>query len=132
MAEDEGLDLIEIVPNAEIPVAKIMDYGKYKYEQQKKAAEARKKQKTVEVKEVKLSANIGDNDYQIKLKNARRFFDDGDKVKFSLRFKGREQSYSQIGMDLMQRVITDLEDIAKVEQSPRPEGRFIFMLMQKK
>lgn len=132
MAVDEGLDLIEIVPNADIPVTRIMDFGKYKYDLQKKAAEARKKQKTVDVKEVKLSAGIGEHDYGIKLKNARRFFEEGDKVKFTLKFKGREQAYSQMGMELMQRAIKDLEDVAKVEQKPSAEGRFIFMLLQKK
>ena len=128
-AEDAGLDLVEIAPNADPPVCKILDYGKYKYEQQKKAAEARKKQKIIEVKEIKLRPNIDDNDYEIKMRNARRFIDEGDKVKITMRFRGREMAHQDLGMDVLMRVKDELESVAKVEQLPRLEGRQMIMVV---
>ena len=117
-AEEAGLDLVEISPNADPPVCKILDYGKFKYEQQKKLNAARKKQKVIEVKEVKLRPNIDDHDYNTKMKHAREFFEDGDKVKFSLRFKGREMMHQNLGMDVLNRVRAEMDDVAKVEQFP--------------
>lgn len=128
-ADEAGLDLVEISPNAEPPVCKVLDYGKYKYEQQKKAAEARKKQKIVEIKELKIRPMIEDHDYGVKLRAARKFLEDGDKVKFTLRFRGREMSNQKFGLDLMARVKADLADIAKVEQEPKLEGRQMMMLI---
>ncbi len=128
-AESFGLDLVEVAPNAEPPVCKILDYGKYKYEQQKKRAEARKKQKTIDVKEVKLRPNIDDHDYNVKLRNARRFVEEGDKVKVTLRFRGREMAHQDIGMKVLERVQEDLGELAKVEQTPKLEGRQMTMVM---
>jgi len=128
-AEEASLDLVEISPNAEPPVCKLLDYGKYKYEQQKKKNEARKKQKVIEVKEIKLRPNIDDNDYNIKLRNARRFIDDGDKVKVTMRFRGREMAHQDIGMGVLNRVRDELDPIAKVEQMPKMEGRQMVMVM---
>lgn len=128
-AEEAGLDLVEISPNAEPPVCKILDYGKYKYEQQKKAAEARKKQKVIEVKELKFRPNIDDHDYQVKIKAARRFLEDGDKVKITLRFRGREMAHLDLGMKVMGRVREELADIAKVEMDARVEGRQAIMIL---
>jgi len=128
-AEEAGLDLVEISPNAEPPVCKILDYGKYKFEQQKKAAEARKKQKTVEVKEIQLRPMIGDHDYDVKLKAARRFLETGDKVKVVLRFRGRELSHTEIGMELLKRMIVDLGELAKVDFDPKMEGRQVMMVL---
>lgn len=127
-AEEAGLDLVE-VGNSNPPVAKIMDYGKYKYQAQKKASEARKKTKTVEVKEIKLRPNIDDHDYQVKFKAMKRFFDEGDKVKVTLRFRGREMAHQKLGMDLMQRLKGESEDFAKVELEPRLEGRQMIMVL---
>ena len=121
-AYDQGLDLIEIAPGA-IPVCKILEAGKYRYEMQKRKSEAKKKQKIVEIKEIKLSSNIGDNDYGVKLKSARRFLEDGNKVKFTLRFRGREMSYVDLGAAVLNRAKTDLSDISKVEQEPKLDGR---------
>ena len=121
-AEEAGLDLVEISPNAEPPVCKILDYGKYKYEQQKKAAEARKKQKVIEVKELKFRPNIDDHDYQVKIKAARRFLEEGDKVKITLRFRGREMSHMDLGMKVLTRVREELADIGKVESEAKVEG----------
>ncbi|HYD29473.1 MAG TPA: translation initiation factor IF-3 [Azospirillaceae bacterium] len=128
-AEDAGLDLVEIAPNADPPVCKILDYGKFKYEAQKKAAEARKKQKIIEVKELKLRPNIDDNDYEVKMRAARRFLEEGDKVKFTMRFRGREMAHQDIGMKVLVRVRDELDEIAKVEQMPKLEGRQMIMVM---
>jgi translation initiation factor IF-3 len=128
-AEQAGLDLVEISPDAEPPVCKIMDFGKYKYQEQKKAAEARKKQKIVEIKEIKLRPNIDDHDYDVKMKSIRRFFDEGDKVKVTLRFRGREMAHQSLGMDVLKRVKADTEAIAKVESEPRFEGRQMVMVL---
>ncbi len=122
-AIDAGLDLVEVSPEANPPVAKIMDYGKYKYQEQKKAAEARKKQKIVEVKEIKMRPAIDDHDYETKLKAMRRFFEEGDKVKVSLRFRGREMAHTELGMQVLQRVKSDTVEVAKVEYEPKFEGR---------
>ncbi|MGE3769400.1 MAG: translation initiation factor IF-3 [Bdellovibrionales bacterium] len=128
-ADEAGLDLVEISPQADPPVCKIIDYGKYKFEQEKKAAEARKKQKVVEIKELKLRPMIGDHDYQIKMKQARQFLEEGDKIKFTLRFKGREMSHTELGIALMTRVKADLAGIAKVDQEPKFEGRQVVMVV---
>lgn len=132
LAEEAGLDLVEIVPNAEPPVCKIVDLGKLKYQNQKKAAEARKKQKTVEIKELKMRPNIDDHDYEVKLKAAGRFFEDGDKVKVTLRFRGREMAHQELGMKLLQRVKEDTAEIAKVEAEPKLEGRQMMMVLAPK
>ena len=129
LAQAAGLDLIEVSPNAEPPVCKILDLGKYKYEQQKKANEARKKQKVIEIKELKLRPTIGDHDYQIKIKQARKFFEDGDKVKFTLRFRGREQSHLDLSMQVMHRVKADLADVSKIEKDITAEGRQAVMVL---
>ena len=128
-AYEAGLDLVEVSPNAKPPVCKILDYGKYKYEQQKKAAEARKKQKTVDVKEVKIRPGIEEHDYQVKLRNARRFLEAGDKVKVTMRFRGREMAHQHLGMELLQRVKEDFEETAKVELEPKLEGRQMTMVL---
>lgn len=129
MAEKAGLDLVEVSPNADPPVCKILDYGKFKYEQQKKKAEARKKQKVIEVKEVKLRPNIDDNDYMVKMRNMRRFLEEGDKVKVTMRFRGREMAHQDIGMRVLDRVRQELDDLAKVEQLPKMEGRQMIMVV---
>lgn len=129
MAEEYGLDLVEISPTAEPPVCKVLDYGKYKYETQKKASEARKKQKVVAIKEIKMRPNIDPHDYGIKMKNVRKFIEDGDKVKFTLRFRGREMSHQELGMKLMQQVKADMGDTIKVESEPRLEGRQMVMVI---
>lgn len=121
-AAEQNLDLVEIAPGP-MPVCKILEAGKYRYELQKKRAEAKKKQKVVEIKEIKLTPNIGDNDYSVKLRNARRFLEDGNKVKFNLRFRGREMSYQDLGADVLNRAKTDLADVAKVEQEAKLDGR---------
>ncbi|TVZ61164.1 translation initiation factor IF-3 [Azospirillum brasilense] len=128
-AEDAGLDLVEIAPQAEPPVCKILDYGKYKYEAQKKAAEARKKQKIIEVKEIKLRPNIDDNDYDVKMRSARRFLEEGDKVKVTMRFRGREMAHQDLGMNVLVRVRDELDELAKVEQMPKLEGRQMVMVL---
>ena len=124
-----SLDLVEVSPNAVPPVCKIIDFGKLKYEDQKKANVARKRQKTIDVKEIKLRPNIDTHDYDVKMRNARRFIDDGDKVKVTLRFRGREMAHQEIGMELLKRVESDLENFAIVEQFPALEGRQLVMLM---
>lgn len=124
-----GLDLIEISPNAVPPVCKVLDLGKFKYEQQKKKAEARKKQKIIEIKEIKVSAGIGSHDYEVKMKAAARFLEDGNKVKFTLRFKGREISYQEKALLLMKQIISDLELSSKVEQAPRMDGKQMTMVL---
>ncbi|MFS2011117.1 translation initiation factor IF-3 [Azospirillum sp. CT11-132] len=128
-AEDAGLDLVEIAPQAEPPVCKILDYGKFKYEAQKKANEARKKQKIIEVKEIKLRPNIDDNDYDVKMRSARRFLEEGDKVKVTLRFRGREMAHQDLGMNVLVRVRDELTELAKVEQMPKLEGRQMVMVL---
>jgi translation initiation factor IF-3 len=132
MAEEAGLDLVEIVPNAEPPVCKLVDLGKLKYQNQKKASEARKKQKTVEIKEIKMRPNIDTHDYDVKMKAARRFFEEGDKVKVTLRFRGREMAHQELGMQLLQRVKDDTLEIAKVEAEPKLEGRQMMMVLAPK
>ncbi len=127
-----GLDLVEISPDAEPPVCKILDFGKFKYQEQKKAAEARKKQKIVEIKEIKLRPNIDDHDYEVKMKSIHRFFEEGDKVKITLRFRGREMAHQSLGMDVLRRVRSDLEAISKVESEPRFEGRQMVMVLAPK
>ena len=129
LAQAEGLDLVEVSPMAQPPVVKLMDYGKYKYQEQKKAAEARKKQKVIEVKEIKMRPAIDDHDYDVKMRAIRRFFEEGDKVKVTLRFKGREMQHSQLGMDVMQKVKKDVDTIARIELEPRFEGRQMIMIM---
>ena len=129
MAEDAGLDLVEISPNASPPVCKIMDYGKFKYEQQKRESEARKKQKTIEVKEVKFRPNTDTHDYDVKMRNVTRFLEAGDKVKVTLRFRGREMAHQELGRDLLQRIAADIENIAKVESMPKMEGRQMIMVV---
>ena len=127
-----GLDLVEISPDADPPVAKILDYGKFKYQEQKKAAEARKRQKIVEIKEIKMRPSIDDHDYDVKMRSMRRFFDEGDKVKITLRFRGRELAHQELGYRLLQRVKTDIEGTAKVEAEPRLEGRQMVMVLAPK
>jgi translation initiation factor IF-3 len=131
-AEDAGLDLVEISPDAEPPVCKILDFGKFKFQEQKKAAEARKNQKIVELKEIKMRPGIDDHDYDVKMRAIKRFFDDGDKVKITLRFRGREMAHSQLGMAVLQRVKADTEAISKVESEPRFEGRQMVMVLAPK
>ncbi|MEJ2626373.1 MAG: translation initiation factor IF-3 [Pseudolabrys sp.] len=129
LAQAAGLDLVEIAPNSNPPVCKILDYGKYKFQAQKKAAEARKKQKVVEVKEIKLRPMIDDHDYDVKMRSMRRFFEEGDKVKVTLRFRGREMAHQELGTKLLNRVKDDVEPIAKVESEPRYEGRQMIMIL---
>ncbi|HEU4659654.1 MAG TPA: translation initiation factor IF-3 [Pseudolabrys sp.] len=129
LAEAAGLDLVEISPNSNPPVCKILDVGKYKYQAQKKAAEARKKQKIVEVKEIKLRPMIDDHDYDVKMRSMKRFFEDGDKVKVTLRFRGREMAHQELGFQLLNRVKTDTGPLAKVESEPRFEGRQMVMVL---
>ncbi|MEM9844724.1 MAG: translation initiation factor IF-3 [Pseudomonadota bacterium] len=129
MAEDAGLDLVEISPNATPPVCKIMDFGKYKYEQQKRESEARKKQKVIEVKEVKFRPNTDTHDYDVKMRNVFRFLDQGDKVKVTLRFRGREMAHQELGRDLLERVASDIEGVGKVENMPKMEGRQMIMII---
>ena len=128
-ASEAGLDLVEVAPNADPPVCKIIDYGKLKYQEQKKKAEAKKKQKTQDVKEIKMRPNIDIHDYQVKTKAMTRFFEEGDKVKVTLRFRGREMAHQDRGMDVMNRVKADFESLAKVELEPKLEGRQMIMVM---
>ena len=130
LAKDEGLDLIEISPNANPPVCKIMDIGKYKYDLQKKANQAKKKQKIVSLKEIKLRPGTEIHDYNFKIKNAKKFITKGDKVKFTVKFKGREMQHVELGKNLMSRIIEDTKDIAKVETHPKFEGRQMIMIIQ--
>lgn len=131
-AMDVGLDLVEVSPNADPPVCKFLDVGKYRYEAQKKANAARKTQKTQEIKEIKMRPNIDDHDYDTKMRNVVRFIEDGDKVKVTLRFRGRELSHQQLGMDLLRRVQQEVEEIAKIEAYPRMEGRQMLMVLSPK
>ncbi|MBI1235147.1 translation initiation factor IF-3 [Hyphobacterium indicum] len=128
-ALEAGLDLVEVSPNADPPVCKILDYGKLKYAEQKKKAEARKKQKTQDIKEIKMRPNIDTHDYEVKTRAMTRFFEDGDKVKVTLRFRGREMAHQDRGMDVMNRVKEDFADIAKVEFEPKLEGRQMTMVL---
>jgi len=132
MAANAGLDLVEIAPNADPPVCKILDFGKYKYEEQKKKNEARKKQKIIEVKEIKLRPGIDDHDYEVKRRSMIKFIEEGDKVKVTMRFRGREMAHQELGMDVLMRVRDDLDEIAKIEQIPRMEGRQMTMVMSPK
>ncbi len=132
MAEDEGLDLVEIQPNADPPVCKIMDFGKFRFEQQKKASEAKKKQKQVEIKELKFRPVTDEGDYQIKLRNMRRFLTEGDRVKVVVRFRGREMSHTELGLAMTQRIEADLKDEVVIEQRPRMEGRQMIMMIAPK
>ena len=129
-AKEEGLDLIEIAPNAKPPVCKIMDMGKYKYDLQKKANQAKKKQKIVSLKEIKLRPGTETHDYNFKIKNAKKFITKGDKVKFTVKFKGREMQHTELGKDLMNKIIEETKDIAKVESKPKFEGRQMVMIIQ--
>ena len=131
-AAEVGLDLVEVSPNADPPVCKFIDVGKYRYEAQKKANAARKTQKTQEIKEIKMRPNIDDHDYDTKMRNVVRFIGDGDKVKVTLRFRGRELSHQQLGMNLLRRVQEDVADIAKIEAYPRMEGRQMLMVLSPK
>lgn len=128
-AADAGLDLVEIAANADPPVCKLLDYGRFKYEAQKKKNEARKKQKVIEVKEIKMRPGIDQHDYDIKMRSVRRFLEEGDKVKVTLRFRGREMVHQDIGMRVLERVREDLDGLAKVEQFPKMEGRQLIMVM---
>ena len=130
MAKEEGLDLIEIAPNAKPPVCKIIDIGKYKYDAQKKTNQAKKKQKKIEVKEIKLRPVTETHDYQFKIKNAQKFISKGDKVKFTIRFKGRELQHSHLGQELMDKIKVDMQEVGKVELDPRFDGKQIIMVIQ--
>jgi translation initiation factor IF-3 len=129
MAEEAALDLVEVSPNTSPPVCKLLDFGKYKYQAQKKAAEARKKQKTIDIKEIKMRPTIDTHDYEVKMRSIRRFFEEGDKVKVTLRFRGREMAHQEIGIQLLERLQKEVEPIAKVEQEPKLEGRQMVMVM---
>ncbi len=128
-AFDAGLDLVEVAGTADPPVCKILDVGKLKYQEQKKKTEARKKQKVIEVKEIKMRPNIDQHDYDVKMRNARRFIDDGDKVKVTLRFRGRELAHPELGMKVLERVRDELDEVTKVEQMPKMEGRQMVMII---
>ena len=129
LAAEAGLDLVEISPNATPPVCKIMDFGKFKYEQQKRESEARKKQKTIEVKEVKFRPNTDTHDYDVKMRNVFRFLENGDKVKVTLRFRGREMAHQNLGRELLERVAEDVNEIGKIENMPKMEGRQMVMMI---
>ena len=129
MAEEAGLDLVEISPNATPPVCKIMDFGKYKYETQKRESEARKKQTTIQVKEVKFRPNTDTHDYEVKMRNVVKFLEKGDKVKVTMRFRGREMAHQNLGRELLERVADDIKDLGKVENMPRMEGRQMVMMI---
>lgn len=128
-AEEAGLDLVEISPGAAPPVCKILDYGRFKYEDQKKKSEARKRQKTIDVKEIKMRPNIDQHDYDVKMRSIQRFLAEGDKVKVTLRFRGREMAHQELGMKVLDRVREELDEVAKVEQFPRLEGRQMIMVV---
>ncbi len=129
IAAEAGMDLVEISPNAERPVVKIMDFGRFKYQSQKKAAEARKKQRTIEIKEIKMRPNIDTHDYDVKMRSIQRFFEDGDKVKVTLRFRGREMAHQELGAKLLEKVKADTLTLAKVEAEPKLEGRQMTMVL---
>ncbi len=128
-AKEESLDLVEIVPNAEPPVCRIMDYGKFVFEQKKQKQAAKKKQKQVQVKEMKFRPHTGEGDYQVKLRNVRRFLEDGDRAKITMRFRGREHAHRELGLKVLQRIEKDLEELATVEQKPAMEGRQMVMVL---
>ena len=132
IAFEAGLDLVEVSPNADPPVCKVLDYGKYKYEAQKKANEARKKQKVIDVKEIKMRPGIDEHDYQVKMRSVRRFLDEGDKVKMTIRFRGREMAHQELGIKVLDRVREDVDELAKVEQFPKSEGRLMTMVIAPK
>jgi len=132
IALDAGLDLVEISPSADPPVCKVLDYGKHKYEAQKKANEARKKQKVIEVKEIKMRPGIDEHDYQVKMRSVQRFIGDGDKVKMTMRFRGREMAHQELGKKVLDRVRDDVDEVAKVEQFPKSEGRLMTMVIAPK
>ncbi|MFZ5591573.1 MAG: translation initiation factor IF-3 [Bacillota bacterium] len=132
LAEERQLDLVEIAPQARPPVCKLMDFGKYKYEQNKREKEAKKKQKVINIKEIKLRPNIEDHDFQIKAKNAARFLKDGDKVKATIMFRGREIVHTQLGMQLLQRLAEELKDLCNVERQPKLEGKNMIMILSPK
>ncbi|XQM34280.1 translation initiation factor IF-3 [Cupriavidus sp. H19C3] len=132
MAEDKDLDLVEIAPNAAPPVARIMDYGKFKYEEAKRAHEAKLKQKIIQVKEVKFRPGTDDGDYNVKLRNLKRFLEEGDKTKITLRFRGREMAHQEIGARMLERLKSDLEELGQVEQMPKMEGRQMVMVLAPK
>ncbi len=129
LAEDAGLDLLEVSPNVSPPVCKIVDYGKYKYGEQKKRNEARKKQKTIEVKEIKFRPNIEDHDFDVKMRNMQKFLESGDKVKVTIRFRGRELRHQELGSKVLDRIRSDTEELAKIEQTPAMEGRQMVMVL---
>ena len=129
LAEEAGLDLVEIAPNSVPPVCKILDYGRFRFNEQKKQAEARKKQKTVEVKEIKLRPSIDKHDYDVKMKAVQRFFEEGDKVKVTLRFRGREMAHQEIGVRVLERIRSEMDPMSKVEQMPRMENRQMVMVL---
>ena len=132
IAEEAGLDLVEVSPQVDPPVCKVLDYGKYKYEQQKKANEARKKQKTIEVKEIKMRPGIDEHDYQVKMKAVRKFIENGDKVKMTIRFRGREMAHQELGLKVLMRVREEMEEMIKIEQTPKTEGRLMVMVIAPK
>ncbi len=132
MAQEAGFDLVEVSPSADPPVCKILDFGKYKYEAQKKKNEARKKQKVIEVKEIKMRPGIDEHDYQVKMRSVKRFLEEGDKVKMTIRFRGREMAHQDLGMKVLDRVRVDVDEVAKVEQFPRTEGRMMTMVIAPK
>jgi len=132
LAVEQGLDLVEVAPNAEPPVCRVMDYGKYKYEQQKKQQEARKKQTVVQIKEIKVRPKTDEHDFNTKVKHVRRFLEDGDRCKVTVFFRGREIVHKDRGENILTRVVQAVEDIAKVEQEPRAEGRTLFLLLAPK
>ena len=131
-ADAQGLDLVEVSPNTDPPVCKILDYRKFKYEAQKKKNEAKKKQKIIEVKEIKLRPNIDEHDYQVKMRNVQKFLDEGDKVKVTMRFRGREMAHQELGVNVLNRVRDDTEDVAKIEAFPKLEGRQMIMVIAPK
>jgi translation initiation factor IF-3 len=131
-AQEAGLDLVEVATNADPPVCKILDFGKFKYEEQKRKNEARKKQKIIEVKEIKLRPGIDDHDYEVKMRSMHKFIGEGDKVKVTMRFRGREMAHQELGMNVLMRVREELDKIAKVEQTPRMEGRQMTMVISPK
>ena len=131
-ARESGLDLVEVSPNAAPPVCKILDYGKFKFEAQKKRNEAKKKQKVIEVKEIKLRPNIDEHDYQVKMRSVQKFLDEGDKVKVTLRFRGREMAHQELGVNVLNRVREDTDEVAKIEAFPKLEGRQMIMVIAPK
>ena len=131
-ADSHGLDLVEVSPNADPPVCKILDYGKFKFEAQKKRSEAKKKQKVIEVKEIKLRPNIDEHDYQVKMRSVQKFLDEGDKVKVTLRFRGREMAHQELGVNVLNRVREDTDEVAKIEAFPKLEGRQMIMVIAPK